>query len=573
MTSSFHAKKAISVAFVLTLALIGASCGDVYRPVAQVIPGTPPNPAAVHFVVAIETNGSNALVGSTCQPSGTPPPCIESQGTADHVDVSGDTSLGALLTGLNPIHAALTANASKLYVANLGDDTVTANVTLSPTAASVISLAQGAQPVFVHTAENNNVYVANFGTSTVSVINAISNALAGPDVAVGANPVALAEMPTAGSTNQKLYVASEGSNNVSVINVVDDSTGAPILVGAGQVWAVARSDSARVYVLDVNGTIHDIDTLSDLPTTVTVKDSRNISLGAGANFIAYDRVAQRLYITNPTNSRVAILDASTVPATVLKVLDFTSAADGAPCAGSCSPVSVTGIGDGSRAYVATYQIAKCQPGNYDCVNTQVAVINVGNNTVSKVIPVASGVPVDTTNQDGCGGLATPPAAWTPADGARFRLFATASGGGSTSNFKVYVAQCDAQNVAVIDTFPANSNPADTFAGVTIQAPLSAFPGVQVSISAASQSSTTTTYSYSQSSTSPSLQVGQSIFITGMSDAGNNGSFVISGGNLVAPGPGSGTFTVTNPSGVTNGTQSGTGAMLVRQNPVFMVAGP
>jgi len=551
MTSSVYAKKALCTAFVFALALIESSCGDVYRPVAQVIPGTPPNPGAVHFVITLSTNGNS------------------DPGTSDHVDVSGDTSLGAFQTGLVPVHAALTANASRLYVVNLADDTVTANATSSPTSAAVISLAQGAQPVFVHTAENNNVYVANFGTSTVSVINANSNALAGPDVPVGANPVALAEMPVTGATNQKLYVANENSNNLSVINVLDDSLGTPVLIGTGQIWAIARADGQRVYVLDRNGTVSAINTLTDL----VLANAGLASAGAGANFMFLDAKAQRLYVTNPspTVHAISIFDISEVnpamPVNRVATIDL-----GQGAAPFYLPVSVSGIGDGSRAYVATYQIAKCQPGNYDCVNTQVAVINVGNNTVSKIIPIASGVPIDTANQNGCGALAPTPAAWTPADGARFRLFVTASGGGSTSNFKVYVAQCDAQNVAVIDTFPANSNPTDTFAGVTIPSPLSAFPGVQVGISAASQSSTTTTYSYTQSSASPNLQVGQNIFITGMSDAGNNGSFTISGGNLVA-GPGSGTFTVTNPSGVTNGTQSGTGAMLVRQNPVFMLAGP
>ena len=128
MTSSVYSSKALFVAFVFVLALIEASCGDVYRPVAQVIPGTPPNPGSVHFVITLSTNG------------GADP------GSADHVDVSGDTSLGAFLTGLMPVHAALTANASRFYVANLDDNTITANVTSSPTAASVISLAQGASP-------------------------------------------------------------------------------------------------------------------------------------------------------------------------------------------------------------------------------------------------------------------------------------------------------------------------------------------------------------------------------------------------------------------------------------------
>src|SRR5215467_3607605 len=278
MTSSVYAKKALCAAFVLILALIEASCGDVYRPVAQVIPGTPPNPAAVHFVVTLSTNGAT------------------DSGTADHVDVSGDTSLGAFKTGLLPAHAALTANASRLYVANLGDDTVTANVTSSPTAASVISLAQGAQPVFVHTAENNNVYVANFGTSTVSVINANSNALAGPDVLVGANPVALAEMPTASATNQKLYVANENSNSMSVINVLDDSLASPIVIGTGQLLAVARADGRRVYVLDRNGTVSAIDTVANQ----VMSNTGVASAGPGANFIFLDAKTQRLYVTNPS---------------------------------------------------------------------------------------------------------------------------------------------------------------------------------------------------------------------------------------------------------------------------------
>src|SRR5439155_19775516 len=222
---------------------------------------------------------------------------------------------------------------SKMYIANFGDDTVTENAPSNPTVTSTISLPQGAQPVFVHSAENGNVYVADFATNSVSVINATSNVVT-TSVPVAANPVGLAEMPNAGSTNQKLYVASEGSSNVTVINVLDDSLGTPIVIGAPQVWAVARSDSARIYVLASNGTIYDIDTQTDVPVAVTVMDSRGVSLGAGANFVAYDRVAQRLYVTNPTNSRVAILDTSINPTSVLKVLDFTSPADGTPCTGS-----------------------------------------------------------------------------------------------------------------------------------------------------------------------------------------------------------------------------------------------
>jgi hypothetical protein len=59
-----------------------------------------------------------------------------------------------------------------------------------------------------------------------------------------------------------------------------------------------------------------------------------------------------------------------------------------------------------------------------------------------------------------------------------------------------------------------------------------------------------------------------VLITGMSDSGNNGYFVISAVDTVA-----GTFTVANPVGVVASNQSGSGAVLPPQNPVFVVAGP
>jgi hypothetical protein len=203
------------------------------------------------------------------------------------------------------------------------------------------------------------------------------------------------------------------------------------------------------------------------------------------------------------------------------------------------------------------------------VSTQVEVINTGNNAVSKVIPIST-VAVDMTNATGCGPATGPPATtpWTPGT-ARFRAFAASSGGGSTTNFKVYVAQCDAGSVAVIDASASSGSsphPADVYT-VTLRAPLSSFPPLQASISGAtfSKPTLTTTYNYTLPS-GPGLQVGMKVFITGMSDSGNNGYFPISS-------LGAGTFTVANPSGVTVTGQGGSGTVMPPQNPVFVVAGP
>lgn len=549
-------------AVVLFLGALEIACNENYRPVVEPLLPPPPNPGALHYVISVTANGFDVLNQGTgkCSPSGLLPPCQANPGSASRIDVSGDTYSGVFNTGVGPVHAAVTPNGNKLYVANFLEDTVSVNNVGSPTVVGTISLPARSQPVFLNTTENGNMYVANYGNGTVSAVNTTSDVVIGT-VGVGNQPVALAEMPNA----QKLYVANQGSGSVTSINIAGFSVAKTIPVGSTPVWAVARPDNAKIYLLDNSGTIYEIDTLTDAVTGTST------SAGAGSNFMAYDAVVQRLYVTNPANGLVAILSTATDPnpPTVLKVIDLTQGPN-APCPTLCSPVSVTGIGDGSRAYVASYQLAPCANSLIHCVNTQVEVINTGNNSVSKVIPISTGVPVDTTNAADCGPQTGPVSAapWTPGY-ARFRAFVAASGGGTTSNFKVYVAQCDAGSIAVIDTFADNlatpPHAADVFTA-SLAAPLSSFPPIQVSISGATFSSGATTYNYTPPPSGPGLQVGMSVFITGMLNSGNNGDFVIS--NL-----GAGAFTVANPVGVTASGQNGSGSVLPPQNPIFVVAGP
>ncbi len=111
-----------------------------------------------------------------------------------------------------------------------------------------------------------------------------------PLIAVGNNPVALAETPD----QKKLYAVNEGDGTVSSIDLVDRTVVQTIATGATPVWAVARSDSARVYVLNSgSGTLSAIDTASDAVLS-------NVPVGAGANFMTYDGKLNRLYVTNPS---------------------------------------------------------------------------------------------------------------------------------------------------------------------------------------------------------------------------------------------------------------------------------
>jgi YVTN family beta-propeller protein len=440
----------------LVTVVFSLGCGEVFRPIAQPIPLPSPSPAATHFVASISSNGSsNGALSS---------------GAISRIDVSGDSLASVIATGVAPLVAALTANGTKIYVANSGEDTISAASTTGSGPATTIGLIQlcdasgcaPSRPVFVASTENGKMYVANAGNGTVSVINTTSDVVVST-VAVdpafaqspqplpnrSANPVALAETPD----SSKIYSVNQGTGTVTSISTVDDTVLKVVTVGSSPVWALSRSDSARIYVLDTSGTIDVIDTLSD---TVI---SSSASAGAGANFMFYDKVFNRLYVTNPALGQVAIFNVATDPPTPVGASPVAiSAAPSSPCSPPPLPAAVSVLADGSRAYVAAYQR---DPSGSVC--TQVSVIDGGTVRVTKVIPVSQSTEAA---QTGCAAT-------------RFRVFVASSGGGTNSNFKVYVSQCDAGSVAVIDTFAVSGGPDPHSSDVvmaTLNAPLSSFPG-------------------------------------------------------------------------------------------------
>jgi len=90
------------VAAIALAALFDLSCGQVYRPVVIPINVTPPNTANFHAVFGISAN----------VPS--------NPGTALQIDVSGDTDIGQAKMGINPTHAAVLPNNSRVFVASAG---------------------------------------------------------------------------------------------------------------------------------------------------------------------------------------------------------------------------------------------------------------------------------------------------------------------------------------------------------------------------------------------------------------------------------------------------------------------
>ena len=90
------------VAAIALATLLLLSCGQVYRPVVIPTSTTPPNPANFHAVFGISAN------------------VPFNPGTALQIDVSGDTNIGVANMGVNPTHAAILPNNSRVFVASAG---------------------------------------------------------------------------------------------------------------------------------------------------------------------------------------------------------------------------------------------------------------------------------------------------------------------------------------------------------------------------------------------------------------------------------------------------------------------
>jgi DNA-binding beta-propeller fold protein YncE len=384
----------VRAAAFLFLLLICAGCGQTYRPVATPVTPNPPNPGFSHVVLMISGNGSN------------------NPGASTSIDVSGDTAVSQSTTGLLPVHAALVQSGTRVYVANSGDDTVSSFSPSSPVPVTTTALPTGSTPSFVATTESGTVYVANPGNNTVSAISTANNVVMPPlsGIQVGVNPVALAETPN----QQKVYVANHGKNggggSVTSINAFDRSVNAPIgnVTWMSPVAIAARSDSNRIYVLDEgSGMVSPIDTASD-SVPQCGSGPCGVSVGAGANVMTYDPTRNRIYVCNPANNTVTYLDASTdaLSAVVIHV---------------ANPISVAALPDGSRAYISS---ATAGGGN---VTSRVTVISALDGSVRTTIPLTTAAQVCASGPSELSIVAA-------ADSSR-----------------VYVGNCDAGDVAVIQT--------------------------------------------------------------------------------------------------------------------------
>ena len=195
-----------------------------------------------------------ALSGSPPAPPGVdestlPPPDRSADGIGV-VDVASREVVAVLQAGTDPEQVAVSADGTRLYVAN--EDTSTASVLDVETGEILATVEVGGEPEGVRASPDGRfVYVTSAADNQVSVIDTATNEVI-ERFAVGPRPRASAFS----SDSTRAYITSENGGTVSVVDTASHSVIATVALTGEMVrpmGVVISPDGGRVYVTTGRG--------------------------------------------------------------------------------------------------------------------------------------------------------------------------------------------------------------------------------------------------------------------------------------------------------------------------------
>jgi YVTN family beta-propeller protein len=333
MISKFPSFWLVLVAAICIVLLAG--CGDTFRQFITPVPGPTGDPASLSHAVVTSTNPTATGLGSDM-----------------HVDVSGDSLVGNVNLGHNPLF--FNSNQGRVFIVN-GDGTVSLYTGLLPltTAVNTATLPPSTSGAIAASAGNNGgIYVANSGSNDVSFIPLTTTAVT-QVIPTGLNPV----MVAGGGNSAKIYVVNHGDNTVTVISTIDNTFQKTIPVGSQPIWAVMSSDGEAVFVVNQgDGTLSFIDTSVDQEicgsggSIVPCTPANRIHVGSSPNFAFYDTPRRRVYVTNTGSNSISLINANGINFGVTPPVLPTKV--GPDIALSGSPTGMVALQNGSKAYAA-----------------------------------------------------------------------------------------------------------------------------------------------------------------------------------------------------------------------------
>ena len=220
--------------------------------------------------------------------------------------------------GANPEGIACDSGLNEIFVANYGSNTVSVISDSNNTVVATVPV--GTEPTGVaYDSGKGEIFVTNDGSGTVSVISDHKNIVIA-NVTVGANPLGVAY----DSGKGEIFVANWGSDTVSVISDSSNNVVATVPTGTNFIGPLSFSptgspepigvayDLAKGEIYVVNSYPH-----SSLGGTVSViSDSNNtvlasVLVGGDPYYAAYDFGKGEVFVTNDGDDFVSVISDST----------------------------------------------------------------------------------------------------------------------------------------------------------------------------------------------------------------------------------------------------------------------
>ena len=185
-------------------------------------------------------------------------------------------------------------------------------------------------------------YVANYGGTTVSVINTSTNTVSAT-IPVGSEPLGVALNPS----GTYAYVANQGSSTVSVINLATNSVAATISVGTGPTSVAINPAGTYAYVTNFGGgtgnTVSIVNTATNSVTQTVTVGTGPVGMG---NFVGMVGNNVMAYVSNYESASVSVIQLPTIFSPTIS-LTSTSGTISAVVAGATTSVSANTGGSGN----------------------------------------------------------------------------------------------------------------------------------------------------------------------------------------------------------------------------------
>jgi len=216
-----------------------------------------------------------------------------------------NTQTGAVVAanlpvGTSPAGVAISPDGSKVYVANTGSSSISVIDIATNTVTTTI--AGGSKPYsLVVTPDGSRIYASDLGNNSVTVINTATGQIIGNPIKVGNQPENICVTPD-GNT---VYVINSVDGTVSVISTLVNAVIATITnVNSPGNMCISR-DGKQLYV--TNGALNTVSVISTATNTITA----TIPVGYEPFGIAISPDGGRLYVCNINNSTVSIINTAT----------------------------------------------------------------------------------------------------------------------------------------------------------------------------------------------------------------------------------------------------------------------